>query len=198
MGPRKVRVMGRTYTLYKNVHNPRLLGASEFIARNIHVKPEDRVLDMGTGCGILAITAAQTNERVVAVDINSVAVQCAQENAQRNGFNYITFIHSDLFSELDSDTKYDVILVHPPFTEGKPENIPSHEKYIPGNSFAARFFKEAKNHLEENGYILTIYPTYAGHERFRELARENGWTLDIVAQKRTFYTTFIIYRGYIK
>lgn len=198
LGPRKVRIMGRTYILKRNVHNPRLLGASEFMAKNIHVVPEDHVLDMGTGSGILAITAAQTAEHVVAVDIDSDAVECARENALRNGAGNIRFMHSDLFSGLHEDRVFDVILLHPPFTEGKPENIPSSEKYIPGNSFASRFFREAKNHLNKNGYVLTIYPTYAGHERFREVARDNGWTLDIVAKKRTFYTTFIIYRGYIK
>jgi ribosomal protein L11 methyltransferase len=50
------------------------------------VKPGARVLDVGTGSGILAIGAAKLGaDQVVAIDIDPVAVQVAQENAARNG-----------------------------------------------------------------------------------------------------------------
>jgi ribosomal protein L11 methyltransferase len=45
-----------------------------------------RILDMGTGSGILAIAAAKTFARdVLAVDIDAAAAQVARENARRNG-----------------------------------------------------------------------------------------------------------------
>jgi ribosomal protein L11 methyltransferase len=45
-----------------------------------------RILDMGTGTGILAIAAAKTFARdVLAVDIDPGAVRAARENARRNG-----------------------------------------------------------------------------------------------------------------
>ncbi len=45
-----------------------------------------RILDMGTGTGILAIAAAKTFARkVLAVDIDSGSVRVAHENARRNG-----------------------------------------------------------------------------------------------------------------
>lgn len=45
-----------------------------------------RILDMGTGTGILAIAAAKTFARdVLAADVDNGAVQVARENARRNG-----------------------------------------------------------------------------------------------------------------
>jgi ribosomal protein L11 methyltransferase len=50
------------------------------------LRPNQNVLDLGTGSGILAIAAALMGaERVVAVDIDPVAVGIARENAAMNG-----------------------------------------------------------------------------------------------------------------
>ncbi|HSK91476.1 MAG TPA: 50S ribosomal protein L11 methyltransferase [Euzebyales bacterium] len=47
--------------------------------------PGRRLLDLGTGSGILAIAAARRGARVVAVDTDPLAVDAAHANAQRNG-----------------------------------------------------------------------------------------------------------------
>jgi len=49
------------------------------------VRPGERVLDVGTGSGINAIVAARTSARVLAVDRNPSAVECARLNVDRNG-----------------------------------------------------------------------------------------------------------------
>ena len=52
-----------------------------------YVKPGDRVIDIGTGTGILAIAAAHMGARpVLATDLDAVAVRVAAENVKNNGF----------------------------------------------------------------------------------------------------------------
>ncbi|HZK85525.1 MAG TPA: 50S ribosomal protein L11 methyltransferase [Desulfosporosinus sp.] len=48
------------------------------------VKPGQRVFDLGTGSGILAIAAAKLGAKVDAVDLDSVAIRVAQENVDLN------------------------------------------------------------------------------------------------------------------
>ena len=69
----------------------------------------ERVLDMGTGSGILSICAAKLGaESCNAYDIDPVAVKVARDNAESGGFTNITVGVSDLLSGVDiSGGKYD-------------------------------------------------------------------------------------------
>src|SRR6267143_805939 len=68
-----------------------------------------RVLDVGTGSGILAIAAAKRGAReVVGVDTDPLAVRAARENAEANG----VVIDARLGSAADVDGKFDVVLAN--------------------------------------------------------------------------------------
>jgi release factor glutamine methyltransferase len=68
---------------------------SFLLADNIRVKEGERVLDMGTGCGIQGIVAAKTGGVVTSSDTSDAALKCAKKNALLNGAD-ITFVKSDL------------------------------------------------------------------------------------------------------
>ncbi|MGQ9735129.1 MAG: 50S ribosomal protein L11 methyltransferase [Thermaceae bacterium] len=50
-----------------------------------HLRPGMRVLDLGTGSGILAIAAAKLGGKALGVDIDPTVIPLAQENARKNG-----------------------------------------------------------------------------------------------------------------
>src|SRR6202022_3489289 len=56
-----------------------------FYANALQVEPGERVIDIGTGSGILAIAAARRGARVVATDIDERAIAAASHNAALNG-----------------------------------------------------------------------------------------------------------------
>jgi len=69
------------------------------------VKQGDRVIDVGTGSGILAVTAVKLGaEHVLALDLDPVAVTSAKENAALNGLTeQITVLKSDLLGALNTN-----------------------------------------------------------------------------------------------
>lgn len=61
---------------------------AEMIER--YVRPGQRVIDIGTGSGVLAIAAAHMGAgQVLATDLDPVAVRVAKENAGINGFGHV-------------------------------------------------------------------------------------------------------------
>lgn len=80
-----------------------------------------RVLDVGTGTGCIAVSAAVNapSAFVVATDIRPEAIETAAENARRhNVSNRMAFRCGDLFASLEpGDAPFDVICSNPPYVE---------------------------------------------------------------------------------
>ena len=76
------------------------------------------ILDLGTGCGAIAIALAKErpNTRITAVDISPEAVEMTRENAQKNKIENICLLVSDWYSEIGNKT-FDVIVSNPPYVE---------------------------------------------------------------------------------
>jgi release factor glutamine methyltransferase len=70
---KRVYFTNYVFDVYPDVYEP---AEDSFIfAENLAVNFGDYVLDMGTGCGILGIVAAEKASHVVAVDLNPKAVR---------------------------------------------------------------------------------------------------------------------------
>lgn len=69
-----------------------------------------RVLDVGTGSGILSIAARKLGaSSVFAYDIDPVAVRVARDNVEINDVSNITCGVSDLLSDIDRSASYDFV-----------------------------------------------------------------------------------------
>lgn len=76
-----------------------------------YVRPENRVFDIGTGSGILAITAAKLKAReVVAVDLDPVAVDSAKENVGFNNLDNIHVLQGNLMDVVNN--KADIVIAN--------------------------------------------------------------------------------------
>lgn len=82
------------------------------------LRPEDKVLDLGCGYGVVGILAARLigPEKVTMLDVDEKALELAVRNAVLNNAEGVTLVKSDGFSELD-DTGYTLILSNPPYHE---------------------------------------------------------------------------------
>ena len=73
-----------------------------------------RLLDLCTGSGCIAISLKKLGgySHVAASDYSEAALSVARDNARANGTD-ITFIHSDMFADIDET--FDVIVSNPPY-----------------------------------------------------------------------------------
>ena len=79
-----------------------------------NISSDMRVLDVCTGSGCIGVSVAKlSGADVVAVDISEAALAMAKKNAAHNGTSNVTFIHSDMFSNVEG--QFDVILSNPPY-----------------------------------------------------------------------------------
>ncbi|MFC2163813.1 HemK2/MTQ2 family protein methyltransferase [Acidobacteriota bacterium] len=194
-GPHEVEVLGRKYLASNEVFNPKYYRTSEFMAKHISVKQEDEVLDMGTGSGILAITAGNMARKVQAVDVNPVAVRYARENIKRHKLeSTVSVTEGDLFSSIPLGSAFDVILFSPPYLEGIPRDNLGLALYDPGKSLIGRFFKEAQNYLKSEGYVQMAYSSIAEPERVLSIADKLGWTSKILAESKGLFETYVIWK----
>ncbi len=83
-----------------------------------NVENTDRLLDIGSGCGIIALMLAQrTNAFVDAVEIDKNAAEQAQENFDLSPWKEKMKIHNTNFQDFanKSNKMYDLIVSNPPF-----------------------------------------------------------------------------------
>ncbi|MCW2287708.1 methyltransferase family protein [Leucobacter luti] len=90
-------------------------GATRSLIAQAPVGDVALALDLGTGCGIVALHLTLRGGRVIATDISERALMLAAANAVLNGVEHsIEFRKGSLFAPVSSE-RFDLILSNPPF-----------------------------------------------------------------------------------
>ena len=84
------------------------------LAHFMEIRKSDKVLDIGTNNGALALVAALfTQKQVIGIDIEDEAIACAQSNASLNQLNHCHFEKCKV--QDFSESNFNVILCNPPY-----------------------------------------------------------------------------------
>ena len=133
-----------------------------------------RVLDIGTGTGLIAIMAAQRalDVQITAIDIDVDCVEQARENAAASPWSErIEIIHSSL-QEFSPNEKFDTIISNPPYfidSQLPPDAARSTARHTATLPFD-ELVEGVVRLLSDNGRFALILPT-TEMERFRSAAR---------------------------
>ena len=186
-------VAGHPIVVLPQVINPKLFGAGEFLAESMAARLVNgsTVLDMGTGTGLAAIVAARQVARVVAVDINPIAVRCARINILLNGVEKrVDVREGDLFEPVRGE-RFDLVLFNPPYLSGTPNGLL--DRAFRGGDVIERFALGLAEHLTPEGFALVVLSTDANTTsaldafRARDLAVTTVGTRDLKSEVLTVY-----------
>ncbi len=127
--------------------------------------PPQRILDLCTGSGCLAIVAAHVFEQatVTAADLSQNALAVAAENVARHTLaSRVTLVEGDLFAAL-GDQVFDLIICNPPYVtaaavacfpaEHKAEPTLAHLGGADGMDIVRRLLADAGAHLAPDGIL---------------------------------------------
>jgi release factor glutamine methyltransferase len=168
------------------------------LADNLDVQSGEMVLELGTGCGLLSILAAKAGAKVVATDLNPMAIECARENAISNNVSgSIDFRFGDLFEPVKEE-RFDCVIFNPPYLPAEPgEEIGepldlAWNAGVDGRIVIDRFLNELPKHLKPSGRTIFIQSSLSGISKTLQKLGADGFQIEIVREKLSFEELYLL------
>ena len=157
----------------------------EFTLKAILNMKTPRILDLGTGSGVIAISIAKecNDAFVVATDLTASALEIAQVNATTHHVN-LQIIKSNWYTELNNEL-FDVIVCNPPYVAIDDPYLDSFvTKFEPKNAVVSNnnglqdleiVISDAQNHLRTQG-MLAVEHGFQQSKAVQRLFESNGFS----------------------
>ena len=174
---------------------------SYLLADNLEIKPNQSVLEIGTGSGIVAMYASRLTDSITVTDINFDACELAKKNFRANGIENIEILFGNLFEPVKT-RKFDVILFNTPYLpteEG--EVIDDTINYafdggLNGRKVIDLFLNEVSNHLNDGGIVQMIQSSLSGNQETLDRLDEMGFIAEIKASEHFFFEDITLINAY--
>jgi release factor glutamine methyltransferase len=153
------------------------------------VRPGARVLDLCTGSGVLALTAAAAGAgAVTAVDVSRRAVLSVRLNARLNGLR-VRALRGDLLAAVPGE-RFDVIVSNPPYLPDEDDALPARgarrawDAGRDGRVLLDRICRDAAAHLTPGGVVLLVHSSLIGEEETLDTLRAHGLEPSVLRRSR--------------
>lgn len=146
-----------------------------------------RVLDVGTGSGMLAAYCVSRGADVTASDIDATAIEELKSVAGRLGIT-LEMISCDLFSKIDGH--FDIIVFNPPYLPSSKFDDRTVDGGKHGTVIINRFLDQLGQHLAENGFGLLLTSSL-NHPEQLELSHPD-LSFETVRQQSSFFETLYV------
>jgi release factor glutamine methyltransferase len=152
------------------------------VERALALRPDvpTRVVDLGTGCGAIALALASERPQweVTATDASSDALAVARTNAASHGLTRVELLHGSWFEPL-GQRRFDLVISNPPYIgAGEPELAAAALRREPQGALSPgpdalaclrTLVHGAPPHLEHGGWLLLEHGATQAADVAREL-----------------------------
>jgi methylase of polypeptide subunit release factors len=195
---RSARAAGFRLVVRPTVFHPRYFLTSEFFAGFIDKLDlsSKRVVEIGTGSGVLALAAARAGAaEVIAIDINPNAALSTSDNARLNGYSDRIFpVCCNLLSGIAARPYFDVVLSSPPSFPGEPKDVADRAWFAgPGYSHIAEMFSAARARLRPGGRFFILLSSDSDLELLGRMIATNGFSARLVKERSIGFESFVLY-----
>lgn len=167
---------------------------------NLIINDTDKVLEIGTGSGIVSIIASLKCSEVTSTDINPHAIKCAESNIKLNNRENITVILSDLFENIED--KYDLILFNTPYLPViEEEHVDDDYSKAwdggeSGREVIDKFIEQAPSYLKKGGRIQLVQSSLSDNEKTLKIFEKMGLNAEITAVEHIFFEDITLITAY--
>lgn len=154
-----------------------------------------RVLDIGTGSGIQALTAIEVPSvrEVVAVDINSRAVEALKKEIEKRKLRKIKVLQGDLFEYLEGS--FNVVIFNPPYL---PQDKGIEDRALYGGKkgweISERFFREVSRHMFPEGVVLFLFSSLTNKQKIEEILEHNLLQWEELGEEKIAFENLYVYK----
>jgi release factor glutamine methyltransferase len=186
------------YYNHPNVYKP--ADDTFLLLENLQVKMRDRVLEIGTGTGIIAIKASMKSRMVVATDINPYAIECATKNIIANKSFNIELRQGNLFEPVKGE-KFDLILFNTPYLPTDDEEKINDELNaawdggVDGRLLIDQFIEGLPHYLKQGGRAQMVQSTLSDLNMTLKKLEEMGFQVSVTARKKGFFEEILVITG---
>jgi release factor glutamine methyltransferase len=152
-----------------------------------------RILDMGTGSGILAAYCARRGADVTASDIDIEAIRALQRTSNRMGIS-IKLVTCDLFSEIPE--RFDIIVFNPPYLPSSVIGDRTTDGGKHGTEVVSRFLDELTQHLVGNGRGMLVVSSLNDPEHL--MMRHPGLSFRTVRERSLFFERLFVLEATVR
>jgi predicted RNA methylase len=171
--------------------DPRDTPSLRQLLRETDVVRGRRVLEIGTGTGLLALCALQAGAtNAVATDINANAVLNARFNAALLGFTsrlevrQVALTKPGAYEVIKPDEQFDVIISNPPWVNRVPQNIAEFALYDASFHLLRTLLDGLPKHLKPGGRCLLAYGCVDAIKTLQAECARRGYTIRVVNDDR--------------
>jgi release factor glutamine methyltransferase len=166
-------------------------------AENLDLNRRDEVLEIGTGTGLIAISASKNSRRVIATDINKAAIKCALKNLVTNQSYNVELREGNLFEPVE-DEKFDVVLFNTPYLPTTEEeklegNLnPAFDGGLDGRDTIDAFIDGVRDVLKNEGRIQMVQSSLADNDKTIQRLTDIGFKAEITAMEKCFFEEIVV------